>query len=92
MKIKNSKKLEKVLESLLQTNATELDEELMKKMVSKPLLTNGDFVSVFGIDHKTAYRWRQSDVINYIKVSTRVYYHWKDVILLLSTKQSTKAL
>jgi hypothetical protein len=90
MKNNNSKKLDKVLESLLMFTDTQLTREKLMHLSKKQLLTTNDFAILFAICTKTVARWRKMDKINYIKLSNRYYYYWTDIVALIESNHSRK--
>jgi hypothetical protein len=91
MKINNSKKLDQVLDHLEKMNVTQLDRQELLAMVNKPVITNAEFIRIFDINLKTAYRWRLQKLVNYLRIARRVYYQWKDVMKLMEDMQSIQS-
>lgn len=90
MKTNNAIRLDKVLEKLAEMNELELTRQELISLTKKPILTNSDLTILFHISRKTAWRWREKEVIRYIRISNRYYYRWDDVLLLLKHYLSDK--
>lgn len=91
MKTTNAKKLDQLLQVVLNMQPTNLTRKDLNEMKKKTLLTNSDFTLLFSISSRTAYNWREAEIIEFIRISRRVYYHWKSVEqLLLSRIENNK--
>lgn len=86
MKTTNATRLDRLLESFLKLESTQLTQQELTAMTKKELLTNGDFTLLFSITPRTAYNWRKRNLVEYVAISRRVYFHWASVMKLLKHK------
>jgi hypothetical protein len=88
MKTTNTKKLDQLLEAVLNLEKTGLTRKELTELKKKPLLTNSEFTVLFSISSKTSYNWRKDKIVEFIRISRRVYYRWQSVVELLQSQVS----
>jgi hypothetical protein len=88
MKTTNTKKLDQLLEAVLNLEKTGLTRKELTELKKKPLLTNSEFTVLFSISSKTSYNWRKEKIVEFIRISRRVYYRWQSVVELLQSQVS----
>lgn len=86
MRTTNTKKLDKLIDAVLNRETNDATRRELESMKKKSLLTNGDFITLFAITARTAYNWRKGRVIGFFKIYRKIYYRWSSVVTLLESK------
>lgn len=62
--------------------------EETSKAPEPTFLDNQEFIQLMHISKRTAQTWRDNEIINYSQIGSKIYYHKKDVDLLLEKNYS----
>lgn len=50
-----------------------------KSVLSKEIINNEEFLKIFSITSKTALNWRETRLISYSQINSKIYYRVDDV-------------
>ncbi len=50
-----------------------------KSVLSKEIINNEEFLKIFGISPNTALNWRETGLISYAQINSKIYYKVVDV-------------
>jgi len=71
---------------LLQNKLTEIVDALNKPVNDKPIdfIDNSQFINLMGISQKTAQTWRDTGVVSFSQIGSKIYYRISDIQELLN--------
>lgn len=79
-------KVNKVLESVISMNDSELEKVHLIEIGERTVLSTSDLTMLFQVTDKTIYMWRRACLLKFTKFAGKCYYVWKDILPLLETR------